>query len=186
MGLSHNIKGKDLSKIGFVNDVSRSIAIMVAAKHFKHMPKNEVLKTLSEVKENPEAFLQHETLAQLARTFVTKIETKTFETFDLNKEGAPVKIYGGKNIEGSAKQQMELAMRLPIAVQGALMPDAHMGFGLPIGGVLAVENAVIPYAVGLDIGCRMALSIFDLPEKYLQMESYHLKKALHDNTHFGI
>ncbi|MBK0402607.1 RtcB family protein [Adhaeribacter sp. BT258] len=186
MGKSHNIKGKDLSKIGFVNDVSRSIAIMLAAKHFKHLPKKDVLKTLSEVQEKPEAFLEHETLAQLARTFVVKTETQTFQAFELKPEGAPVKIYGRKNIEGAAKLQMEQAMRLPVALQGALMPDAHVGFGLPIGGVLAVENAVIPYAVGLDIGCRMALSIFDLPEKYLQTESYHLKKALKENTHFGI
>ena len=43
-------------------------------------------------------------------------------------------------------------------VRGALMPDAHRGYGLPIGGVLATENTVIPYAVGVDIACRMKLS----------------------------
>ena len=43
------------------------------------------------------------------------------------------------------------------------MPDAHLGYGLPIGGVLATENAVIPYAVGVDIACRMRLSVFDIP-----------------------
>ena len=67
-----------------------------------------------------------------------------------------------------AKQQMNLAMRLPVTVGGALMPDAHAGYGLPIGGVLATDNAVIPYAVGVDIGCRMSLTVFDagsrLPE----------------------
>ena len=41
-----------------------------------------------------------------------------------------------------------------VSVRGALMPDAHLGYGLPIGGVLATENAVIPYAVGVDIACR--------------------------------
>jgi tRNA-splicing ligase RtcB len=45
------------------------------------------------------------------------------------------------------------------------MPDAHHGYGLPIGGVLATENAVIPYGVGVDIGCRMCLSIFDINPK---------------------
>ena len=44
---------------------------------------------------------------------------------------------------------MHDAARLPVAVAGALMPDAHKGYGLPIGGVLATENAVIPYAVGV-------------------------------------
>ena len=43
-----------------------------------------------------------------------------------------------------------------MSVAGALTPDAHVGYGLPIGGVLATENAVIPYAVGVDIACRMA------------------------------
>ena len=42
------------------------------------------------------------------------------------------------------------------------MPDAHVGYGLPIGGVLATENVVIPYAVGVDIACRMRLSIFEV------------------------
>ena len=49
----------------------------------------------------------------------------------------------------------------------ALMPDAHVGYGLPIGGVLACENAVIPYAVGVDIACRMKLSVLDLPVESL-------------------
>ena len=59
-------------------------------------------------------------------------------------------------------QQMYAASKLPVAVAGALMPDAHHGYGLPIGGVLATENAVIPYGVGVDIGCRMCLSILIL------------------------
>ena len=56
---------------------------------------------------------------------------------------------------------MANACALPVAVAGALMPDAHVGYGLPIGGVLATENAVIPYAVGVDIACRMKLTVFD-------------------------
>jgi tRNA-splicing ligase RtcB len=47
-------------------------------------------------------------------------------------------------------------MHLPVSV-GALMPDAHLGYGLPVGGVLATEGAVIPWAVGVDIGCGMLL-----------------------------
>ena len=61
--------------------------------------------------------------------------------------------------EAGALDQMQNAVRLPIAVRGALMPDAHLGYGLPIGGVLATENTVIPYAVGVDIACRMKLSV---------------------------
>ncbi len=58
---------------------------------------------------------------------------------------------------------MRNACQLPVAVAGALMPDAHVGYGLPIGGVLATDNAVIPYAVGVDIACRMKLTVLDIP-----------------------
>jgi len=47
------------------------------------------------------------------------------------------------------------------------MPDAHVGYGLPIGGVLATHDAVIPYAVGVDIACRMKMTVLDLPTRTL-------------------
>ncbi len=63
---------------------------------------------------------------------------------------APVKYkQWGEGLEHEAVMQMEKACLLPVAVAGALMPDAHVGYGLPIGGVLATDNAVIPYAVGV-------------------------------------
>ena len=67
----------------------------------------------------------------------------------------------GSNLDEESVKQMERACQLPISVQGALMPDAHLGYGLPIGGVLGTEGAVIPYAVGVDIACRMKLSVVD-------------------------
>ena len=67
----------------------------------------------------------------------------------------------GTDIEPEAANQMAAACHLPIALQAALMPDAHVGYGLPIGGVLATRDAVIPYAVGVDIACRMRLTIFN-------------------------
>jgi tRNA-splicing ligase RtcB (3'-phosphate/5'-hydroxy nucleic acid ligase) len=77
----------------------------------------------------------------------------------------PFQVIGdiGDDIEPAALAQLELALRLPIAVQGALMPDAHPGYALPIGGVLAAHQAVAPAMVGVDIGCRMHLTIFDMP-----------------------
>ncbi|HET6410037.1 MAG TPA: RtcB family protein, partial [Chthoniobacteraceae bacterium] len=67
----------------------------------------------------------------------------------------------GEDLEPDAVRQMANSCALPVAVAGALMPDAHPGYGLPIGGVLATENAVIPYAVGVDIACRMKLTVYD-------------------------
>ena len=83
-------------------------------------------------------------------------------------------------------RQMANACRLPVAVAGALMPDAHVGYGLPIGGVLATKNAVIPYAVGVDIACRMKLSVLDLPVSALVAEQARLSNALQRETRFGI
>ena len=72
---------------------------------------------------------------------------------------------------------MQNALRIPSAVAGALMPDAHRGYGLPIGGVLATDGTVIPYAVGVDIACRMKLSMIDLPASADRVESGHARRA---------
>ena len=96
-------------------------------------------------------------------------------------------IFGKENIEAGALGQMNTAMKLPITVAGALMPDAHHGYGLPIGGVLATTiDTIIPFAVGVDIACRMCLSIFDLPANVVDAEKDKLKKLLADHTVFGM
>ncbi|MGH7951115.1 MAG: RtcB family protein [Limisphaerales bacterium] len=71
-------------------------------------------------------------------------------------------------------------------VAGALMPDAHVGYGLPIGGVLATENAVIPYAVGVDIACRMKMTVLDIPVRDLENKQERLTRAIEAETRFGI
>lgn len=92
----------------------------------------------------------------------------------------------GTDLEAQSVRQMENACRLPVAVRGALMPDAHLGYGLPIGGVLATKNAVIPYAVGVDIACRMKMTVLDLPTTTLDDDADRLKKAISAETRFGI
>lgn len=92
----------------------------------------------------------------------------------------------GHGLEPDAIKQMENACRLPVAARGALMPDAHVGYGLPIGGVLATRGAVIPYAVGVDIACRMKLSVLDLPLDTLRNGEARLRKAIAEETRFGV
>ncbi|HLP10102.1 MAG TPA: RtcB family protein [Opitutaceae bacterium] len=92
----------------------------------------------------------------------------------------------GDDLELEAVAQLERACRLPIAVQGALMPDAHVGYGLPIGGVLATEGAVVPFAVGVDIACRMKLSVLDLPVDWLRRHTQDLAHAIETETRFGV
>jgi tRNA-splicing ligase RtcB len=66
-------------------------------------------------------------------------------------------------LEGSALAQATNLSNLPFAIDHvALMPDAHTGYGMPIGGVLFADRAVVPYAIGVDIGCGVALVETDL------------------------
>ncbi len=92
----------------------------------------------------------------------------------------------GTEIDETAVKQIEAASLLPVSVAAALMPDAHVGYGLPIGGVLATENAVIPYAVGVDIACRMKMTVLDLPLSWLRDHQDRLKKAIETETRFGV
>ena len=101
------------------------------------------------------------------------------------RKTVPCRIWGN-SLEPEAIQQLRNACALPVAVAGALMPDAHVGYGLPIGGVLATRNAVIPYAVGVDIACRMKLTVLDLPLSALGDEEDRLTQALERETRFGV
>ena len=100
---------------------------------------------------------------------------------------APVKYHQwGEGLDHEAVMQMEKACLLPVSVAGALMPDAHVGYGLPIGGVLATDNAVIPYAVGVDIACRMKMTVLDIPVPDLEQRQDRLTRAVENETRFGV
>lgn len=113
------------------------------------------------------------------------LETPAPPTFRERERPAPWRQWGD-DLEPQSVEQLRNACRLPVAVAGALMPDAHVGYGLPIGGVLATERAVIPYAVGVDIACRMRLSVLDLPVSAIEGQADRLSKALEAETRFGV
>ncbi len=92
----------------------------------------------------------------------------------------------GEEIDHAAHAQMKQACGLPSAAGAALMPDAHVGYGLPIGGVLATENTVVPYAVGVDIACRMKLSVLDLGADELTRNPHRFEDAIERGTAFGV
>lgn len=96
------------------------------------------------------------------------------------------KIWGEALIDKAAITQMDNACSLPITVKGALMADGHVGYGLPIGGVLATDNAIIPYAVGVDISCSVKLSILDIPPTELIDHIQRFKEAIEAETRFGV
>jgi tRNA-splicing ligase RtcB len=180
------IKLKQLSKIGYTNNQARTIAINIMSKFYKHHTSKEVEDLLTDIKTNPQNYVHDENLNKIAFCFIDRIQEQSFKCYELNLEAKPLKTFGSKQIDTTAKQQMDIALKLPITVKGALMPDAHAGYGLPIGAVLAADNAVIPYGIGVDIGCRMAMTIFDANEKAFNQYHYQCKTALKEWTHFGM
>lgn len=85
-----------------------------------------------------------------------------------------VKIYA-EALEKEALAQFEKAMSLPCNVQGALMPDAHTGYTLPIGAVIKSEGIVFPSYVGYDIGCGMCALKLDMTKDDLHAEELKAK-----------
>ena len=67
----------------------------------------------------------------------------------------PFTVYGPELIDPEALRQMTLAMNMPVVVKGALMADAHVGYGLPIGGVVAAYNAVMHAQMDAYIGRKL-------------------------------
>ncbi len=180
------IKGKDLKKINYKSDRAKSLAINIINSDYKHLSKQNKLEILEAVLLNPKDYLEHPSLSKIAEELIGKVKTDRGTIYHFDCEEKPFAIYGKKHITQDTIRQMETAMQLPVSQYGALMPDAHVGYGLPIGGVLATKNAVLPYGVGLDIGCRMSLSIYDVPSEYIKRNSYQIKTALKEQTYFGI
>lgn len=177
-----DLRSKDLRKIGYEDGPAISQALEIVQRHYKRLSRDKALDLLRDVLAHPQRFLDDVQLGKLARLLAPPAaEPETA----LSNDKAAFAVFGAEHIGQEAYHQMYTAMKLPVSVAGALMPDAHSGYGLPIGGVLATDNAVIPYGVGVDIGCRMCLSVFDLPGDISEKERSKLEKILLDNTVFG-
>jgi tRNA-splicing ligase RtcB len=178
------ITAKELRAMGYPESKVIPIAMDVMMKQYKHTNADDAFSLLKNVLEEPQHYYDDEHLGKIAHTLLP-LEIKENTTIQLMEKGAPFTIYGEEAIEQGAMHQMHQASKLPISVASALMPDAHSGYGLPIGGVLATRNAIIPYGVGVDIGCRMCLSIYDLPAHDLINRDKFFMRELQANTLFG-
>jgi tRNA-splicing ligase RtcB (3'-phosphate/5'-hydroxy nucleic acid ligase) len=142
-----------------------------------------VLTDLRRVAASPATFVDDAEYGALASLLAQHAASAV--PFEARPVDAPHRIWG-QGIEPDALRQLRNACKLPVSVAGALMPDAHVGYGLPIGGVLATHEAVIPYAVGVDIACRMKMTVLDLPVTALERDEDRLTQALERETRFGI
>ncbi len=176
-----NLTGTQLLALGFTESKALGIALELAQSKLTHLTEEEILKAFTQVLAQPSAYAHDEIFSSLAAELLKPAS----DVIALNESTLPYSIYGAEAIEAGALKQMEAAMKLPVTVAGALMPDAHQGYGLPIGGVLATNNAVIPYGVGVDIGCRMCMTIYNMPVNVLDEKRDDFKKMLLNNTKFG-
>lgn len=133
------LAGKELRNIGYPEGPVISIAMNVMEKSFKHLTKEDALDILSAVLQSPNQYAHDGVLNKIAEALLPKPKLGGDE-LPLAEKGVDFTVFGADGIEQGAMQQMHTAARLPVAVAGALMPDAHHGYGLPIGGVLATDR----------------------------------------------
>ncbi|MHC4562711.1 MAG: RtcB family protein [Planctomycetota bacterium] len=178
------MKARELFNLGIPKGEAMQTAMRAAADAAHTGMKNKTVRqVMASVAGNPQAYESDPVFGKLA-TVLQKV-AKARASYRERAESAPWKQWG-ENLDDNAVQQMRNACRLPVTVQGALMPDAHQGYGLPIGGVMATENAVVPYAVGVDIACRMKMTVLDLPVNAVTAQEGRLRKAIESETRFGI
>jgi tRNA-splicing ligase RtcB len=173
---------KQLQKLGVPPDCAKAaiVALSRAAEQGTGMglKGQRARQVVADVVRTPKAFESDPIWGELARELLAEATPSVHEPISYRTWGT--------DIDEAAHVQMRQACQVPNAVAAALMPDAHVGYGLPIGGVLACEGAVIPYAVGVDIACRMKLSVLDLPAEALKTERNRLEEAINKGTKFGV
>jgi tRNA-splicing ligase RtcB len=178
--MAKTLTGKTLQKLGY----PQGPIIGSVIERFELFPVEESF--LKDLWEHPENYSMDDDWEDVAKAIMDHKNPPP--DVRLNLTPAPNKVWGRDIIDDATMAQFHMACRLPIAAQGAQMPDGHLGYGLPIGGVLGVRDAVIPYAVGVDIACRMRMTIFSDPVSliYAPMRENLLRKALKTKTAFGI
>ncbi|MBI3852452.1 MAG: RtcB family protein [Verrucomicrobia bacterium] len=171
---------KDFLRLGVpLGEATRRATDFTASFILGGGDKSRLREEVEAIVRNPSAFVDDPLRGQFAKALLLAPPP--------SRLGVGVKYrQWGEGLEHDAVMQMEKACLLPVAVAGALMPDAHVGYGLPIGGVLATANAVIPYAVGVDIACRMKMTVLDMPVRDLERNQDRLTRALETETRFGI
>lgn len=180
------ITGRDLMEAGWQPGPVMGAALDVAeALQRDQLDRAEILARLAQVRHSPASYQADPLLGTLAERLIALEGTPTEPLDPIRETPIPFQVWGD-DFEPVTLEQLRNAAHLPISQAAALMPDGHPGYGLPIGGVLGTDNSVIPYGVGMDIACRMRLSIFDETPDLLSAQRERFRKALLFNTRFGI
>ncbi|MEO8268486.1 MAG: RtcB family protein [Aureliella sp.] len=178
------MKAREINNLG----VPKGVATQAAVEAVKHaastgLKQAAMREMIAAVVAQPVNYVNDRLWGELAKSLDDVFQSQA--RFVGREQPAPWRQWG-EGLEDTAVEQMANACKLPVTVLGALMPDAHLGYGLPIGGVLATRNCVIPYAVGVDIACRMKLTVLDMPASTLDEQSDKLRCAIERETQFGV
>src|SRR4051794_30082571 len=123
------MSGKDSIKLGYKPGPAIGVALRLISIGEKALSRKQLKVELKAVLADPIANSSHPYFAELAAAL--REQEAMAATFVDRSEPAPYQVWG-ENLEPSALDQMKAAVRLPVSVSGALMPDAHVGYGLPI------------------------------------------------------
>jgi len=159
---------------------------ILSKKQFKKLTPNQKIDLVQDIKKSPIAYTCDGLLSTIADEFIATPAIKDKLQVNLIDNEAQLSVFGEPLIKSNAIDQMKTAMQLPIVRRGALMPDSHLGYGLPIGAALATEQTVIPFAIGMDIGCRMSLTVYEVTERFFKMHEHKFKQSILNNTAFGL
>jgi tRNA-splicing ligase RtcB len=178
------MKARELLNLGIPKGEPVRLALEALRALKKTSQSREALRaTIKDIAENPKSYLNDPLWNTLGKALLkTDLARAGYER---RTEAATYRRWGS-DMDAESIRQMENACNLPVSVAGALMPDAHVGYGLPIGGVLATRNAVIPYAVGMDIACRMKMTVLDLPISAIRGQEGRLRNVIETATSFGV
>lgn len=192
------MKHADLTAMGYPQDcIGDCMATLSKGFQERAYPSNNrAIERFREVINNLEANVDDPLFGPLVQRILTskaqeKLDEAVWANNPIRKDTNPIPYARwGKNIEQGALDQMKMVCELPVAVSAAVMPDAHLGYGLPIGGVVATYDSVIPFCVGVDIACRMKVTFTDIPVKLLENvfenDISGMENALQEGTVFGM
>lgn len=180
------MNSKKLAKLGVPDDCFTAALTGITTSARDGVLKSLDVETLiPQIVAKPDDYKEHQYFGALALEIIESRKVPVV------RDPIPYQIWGRDGIDPNAVEQMNKACTVPVAVGAALMPDAHLGYGLPIGGVLALENAVCPFAVGVDIACRMKMTVLDYSPSDLEdavdgrkFETF--RDAIEKGTRFGV
>lgn len=175
------MNSRQLAKLGVPDYcIKEAIAGIQSSVSSGDLSSKKVKSFVKQLLETPADFVQHAHFSDLAKSLVEDgLDSEPVEPISY-------RTWGEEGIDEQSHHQMQNACKLPCARGAALMPDAHLGYGLPIGGVLGTENAIIPYAVGVDIACRMKLSVLDMKVETMEKRFEQYRDSLERGTRFGV